>query len=107
MIAERTRSILIIGLLAAIPLEVVASLMLPYVPRIGVPRNLNSGLRLAGDISAFIHAPGLLLSDFLCVKLCVSRKALLPIEVLGGYLDLLLITLGTLTVLPISRQPPH
>lgn len=106
MVAKPTRHILIIGLLAAIPLEFVASLMLPYVPRIGVPRNLNSGLRLAGDVTAFIHAPGLLLSNFLCVKLCMSRKALLPIEILGGYLDLLLFTLGALIVLGTSQQPP-
>jgi hypothetical protein len=105
--AKRTRRILIIGLLAAMPLEFVASLVLPYVPRVGVPRNPNSGLRLAGDISALIHAPGLLLSDFLCSKFRMSRKALLPIEILGGYLDLLLITLGALIVLPVSPQRLH
>jgi hypothetical protein len=50
-----------------------------------------------------IHAPGLLLSDFLCVKFCISRRVLLPVEILGGYLDLLLVTLVVLTLLrPIS-----
>jgi len=106
MVVRRTRRILIIGLLAAIPLELVAALMLPYVPRVGVPRILNSGLRLAGDVSALIHAPGLLLSDFLCVKFGISRKVLLPIDILGGYLDLVLITLAVLIFLPLSRSYP-
>lgn len=105
MVIKPIHRMIIRGLLAAIPLEIAAASMLPYVPRIGVPPNPNSWLRLAGDVCALIHAPGLLLSDFLCVKYCLSRRALLPVEILGGYLDLLLIILVVFGLLRSIASP--
>ena len=87
----RNRRYWITACLAAIPLEVVAALMLPYVPHVGVPRNPNPSLIFAGDISALTHAPGLLLSDFFCIKFRISPHSLMPMVILIGYVDLLTI----------------
>jgi len=88
MAVTRHRRYWIVAFVAAIPLEVAAALMLPYVPRVGVPRIPTPTLIFAGDTSLLIHAPGLLLSDFLCAKFRIPPRTLMPMEILVGYVDL-------------------
>jgi hypothetical protein len=82
-----------VALAIGIPFELVGALMLKYVPRIGQPRDANPWLRLAGDFSALIHAPGLLLSDSLCVKYCPPSFVLQSVTILGGYLNIIALLL--------------
>jgi hypothetical protein len=88
MAVTHNRRYWIAAFTAAIPLEVAAALMLPYIPRIGVPRNPNLTFVFGADISALVHAPGLLLSDFLCIKFRISPHTLMPMVILSGYVDL-------------------
>jgi hypothetical protein len=107
MSVTRNRRYWIIAFIAAIPLEVAAAMILPYVPRVGVPRNPNPALIFAGDISALIHAPGLLLSDFLCIKFRISPHSLMPMVILSGYVDLLTVIFLALRFFrgPFTRSP--
>ena len=109
MVVTRNRRFWMIAFTAAIPLEFVAASMLRYVPRIGVSRNPNSNLELAGAISASIHAPGLLLSQFLCLKFRISPQTLMPMEILTGYLDLVLVTFLALRLIrwTFSKEQPQ
>jgi len=109
MAVTRNRRFWIIAFIAAIPLELVAALMLRYILRVGVPSNPNSNLELAGAISAFIHAPGLLLSQFLCLKFHISPQTLMPLEILTGYLDLVVITFLALRLIrwTFSKNQPQ
>jgi hypothetical protein len=109
MAAAGNRRVWIIAFIAAIPLEFVAASMLRNVLRVGVPRSPNSNLELAGAISVFIHAPGLLLSEFLCLKFHISPQTLMPMEILSGYLDLVVITFLALRLIrwTFSKEQPQ
>jgi hypothetical protein len=93
-----------LALLIALPFEAVGALMLKHVPRIGVPRDPSIWLRFGGDVAALIHAPWLLLSDFLCVKLCPPNFVLQIITIFGGYLDIAILVLAVATLLRTARS---
>ena len=109
MTVTRNRRFWIIAFIAAVPPEFVAALMLRYVLRVGVPRIPNSNLELAGAISVFIHAPGLLLSQYLCLKFHISPQSLMSMEILTGYLDLVVITFLVLRLIrwTFSKDEPQ
>lgn len=65
--------------------------MLKYVPRIGVPRDPNPWLNSGGVITALVHAPWLMFSDFLCVRFCTPSSIRQTVTVLGGYLDVVVL----------------
>lgn len=71
---------------AAIPMEALATHLLSYAPRIGVPRDPSSGLRFWGAIAAVYHAPALLLNDFVCRRLHVPASFLWADLIVSGYL---------------------
>jgi hypothetical protein len=94
MVFTRTRRWLMAALAVGIPFELAGALMLKHVPRIGQPRDPNPWLRFAGVFTALIQAPGLLLSDFLCVKFCPPNVVLQSITILGGYFDIVVLLLA-------------
>jgi len=91
------------GVLAAIPLEGMASLLLRHVPRIGVAREPDPWLRLGGDLSAVLHITGLALSQFLCVEFCPPNFVLQSAVIAGGYLDSVILILGFLGAIRVLR----
>jgi len=104
MAFTRTHRRVIWGLLAAVPLEAAGAVMLKHVPRIGVPRDPSPWLRFGGEIAALIHAPWLLLSDFLCVKFCPPNFILQTITISGGYLDTVILVLATAALFRVWRS---
>jgi hypothetical protein len=95
---------MIVALAVAVPIEVFAAIMLKYVPRIGMPRDPNPWLRVAGDATALIHAPWLVLSDFLCVKLCPPNFILQTITISGGYVDNVILVLAAAVLIRAWRS---
>ena len=98
------RKVLIVALVAGLPLEPVGAALLKYVPRIGVPREVNPWLRFGGDLSALAHAPWLLLSNFLCAKYCTPNAVLSAITITGGYLDAVIIVVGLTNLVRVWRN---
>ena len=96
--------LLIVALVAGLPLEVVGAALLKYVPRIGVPLEVNPWLRFDGDLTALAHAPWLLLSDFMCTKYCTPNAVLSAITIAGGYLDAVLIVMGLTSLFKVLRN---
>lgn len=94
VLAPRTRRLLILALAIGVPVELLGSSLLKYVPRIGLPREPDPWLRFGGDLTALLHAPWLILSNFLCVKFCPPPNVLSAVTIAGGYLDSVGLTLG-------------
>jgi hypothetical protein len=98
------RRLLIVAFAVAVPLEAMGASLLKYVPRIGKPRDFSPWLCFGGDLTALVHAPWLLLSDFMCAKYCTSNVVLSAITIAGGYLDTVVIVVGFTTLFVVWRN---
>lgn len=104
MAITRTHRRMIFALAVAVPMELFAAIMLKHVPLIGVPRDPNQWLRLGGAVAAIIHAPWLILSNFLCVKFCPPNLILQTITISGGYLDNAIVVLAVAALIRAWRS---